>query len=82
MTPFQLGFEHDHRRPPAGCVRAGNAAMLSVSHFAELCSKREAGCVHPSLGTETAAFCPRVSSVSGQPHYRRINSRLFGRKKE
>ena len=24
-------------------MHAGNAAMLSVSHFAELCSKREAG---------------------------------------
>lgn len=82
MTPFQLGFERDCRSLPAGCVHAGNAAMLSVFHFVELCSKREAGCVHPSLATETAVFHPEVPSVSGQPHYRRTKSHLFGRKKE
>lgn len=82
MIPLEPEFGHACRSPPAACVHTGNAAMLSVFHFVELCSKCEAGFVHPSLWTETAVFCPEVSSVNGQPHYRQINSRLFGRKKK
>ena len=73
---------HDCRvLPLTGCVCTGSATMLSVFHFVELCSKCEAGCVHPSLWTETSVFLPRVLNLSGQPHYRKINSCLFGRKK-
>lgn len=88
--PFGVCLFHDPfstwvwtwlQSPPAGCVHTGNAATLSVLCFVELCSKREAGCAHPSLGTKTAVFRPDVPSVSGQPHYRRTKSRLFGRKK-
>lgn len=80
--PLQPEFEHDCRSPPAGCVHTGDAAMISVFHFVDLCSKCEAGCVHPSPWTETAVFCPEVSNVSGQPHHRKINSHLFGREKK